>query len=54
MGAALGAGVGSGYYNSAREAMSKLEKLQTIDPNPAEQEATQEAYAAWKAGLAKV
>jgi len=52
-GAARGAGIGSGYYASAREAFSNLRKLETIEPDQKKREAYKEAYEKWKEQLAK-
>ena len=51
VGAARGAGIGSGYYKSPQEAFHNLTKLQTIIPDPKIQEATLEAYEKWKLNL---
>ena len=51
-GAALGGGVGLGYYNSTKEAVAKLKKIDTIAPN-AKREETQTAYGNWKENLLK-
>ncbi len=52
-GAALGAGFGAGIYQSPKEAMSKLTRLQIIEPNPIEVEAYREVYQKWKLSLEK-
>lgn len=54
VGAARGAGIGSGYYKSAGEAFSNLKKLETIEPNAKAATAYQEAYENWLKQLAKV
>ncbi|MGD9930495.1 MAG: xylulokinase [Mangrovibacterium sp.] len=54
VGAARGAGIGSGYYKSAGEAFSNLKKLETIEPNAKAATAYQEAYENWLNQLAKV
>lgn len=46
-GAARGAALGAGAYSSAQEAFSTLQKVATIQPNPQELEATQQAYHRW-------
>lgn len=51
-GAALGGGVGLGYYSSTHEAVATLKKLETIQPNSKKEE-TQEAYLLWKENLLK-
>ncbi|KJF45547.1 xylulokinase [Draconibacterium sediminis] len=53
VGAARGAGVGSGYYKSFNEAFSNLKKLDVIEPNTQNIAAYQEAYESWKAELEK-
>ena len=53
VGAARGAGVGSGYYKSFNEAFSNLKKLDVIEPNTQNIAAYQEAYENWKAELEK-
>ena len=53
VGAARGAGVGSGYYKSFNEAFSNLKKLDVIEPNTKNIAAYQEAYENWKAELEK-
>ncbi|WP_319481673.1 FGGY family carbohydrate kinase [uncultured Draconibacterium sp.] len=53
VGAARGAGVGSGYYKSFNEAFSNLKKLDIIEPNTQNVAAYQEAYESWKAELEK-
>ncbi len=50
-GAALGAGFGAGIYQSPKEAMSKLSRLQVIEPKATEVEAYQEVYQKWKQNL---
>jgi xylulokinase len=51
-GAALGGGVGLGYYNSTKEAVAKLKNIDTIAPN-SKREETQTAYGSWKENLLK-
>lgn len=53
VGAARGAGIGSGYYKSINEAFSNLKKLETIEPNQAKAGEYQAAYERWKAELEK-
>lgn len=50
-GAALGAGFGVGFYNSPKEAMSKLTKLKVIEPNPTQVAEYQVVYERWKGVL---
>ncbi|QIA07597.1 xylulokinase [Draconibacterium halophilum] len=54
VGAARGAGVGSGYYKSFNEAFSNLKKLDVIEPDTQKVAAYQEAYENWKSELEKV
>ncbi len=54
IGAARGAGIGSGFYKSAGEAFSNLQKLDTIEPNPPQAKAYLDAYENWKKQLEKV
>ena len=53
VGAARGAGIGSGYYKSPAEAFSNLTKLETIEPKVKDAEAYREAYENWKKQLEK-
>jgi len=53
VGAARGAGIGSGYYKSFNETFSNLKKLETIDPDNSKKTEYQEAYEKWKTGLEK-
>jgi xylulokinase len=53
IGAARGAGVGSGYYKSFNEAFSNLKKLQVIEPDIIKAPEYQEAYGNWKKELEK-
>lgn len=53
VGAARGAGIGSGYYASANEAFSSLQKLDTVHPDVAKKEQHEEAYQNWKTLLEK-
>ncbi len=46
-GAARGAALGTGYYQSFNEAFSGLEVLETIDPDLSKTEAYTEAYQTW-------
>ena len=48
VGAARGAGIGSGFYKSAGEAFSNLRKLETVEPDTGKEEAYREAYEKWK------
>jgi len=53
VGAARGAGVGSGYYKSFGEAFSNLKKLETIVPDNSKKAEYQDAYNNWKTELEK-
>ncbi|WP_159520956.1 xylulokinase [Sunxiuqinia indica] len=53
VGAARGAGIGSGYYSSSKEAFSNLTKLETIKPDAQRAAAYQAAYESWKKELGK-
>lgn len=50
-GAAKGAGLGAGIYQSREEAFASLTKLAAIEPQPAEKEAYEEAYRRWKSHI---
>ena len=54
VGAARGAGVGSGYYKSFNEAFSNLKKLETVVPDNSKIAEYQDAYKNWKNQLEKV
>ena len=53
-GAAKGAGIGAGIYKDHDEAFASLKKLAVIEPDEANRKAYLEAYADWKAELAKL
>lgn len=53
VGAARGAGVGSGYYKSFNEAFSNLKKLETIVPDNSKKAEYRDAYNNWKTELEK-
>lgn len=53
-GAALAGGVGAGLYKSFGEAFQTLQKLGTVDPNPARSDAYAEAYQKWTVQLNKM
>ena len=53
IGAARGAGLGSGYYKSPAESFSGMEIVQQVDPVPAESEKLRSVYAGWKEILEK-
>lgn len=52
-GAARGAGIGSGYYDSYSSAFEGLKKLDTITPDTREQEKLNQAYLRWQENLKK-
>ena len=51
VGAARGAGIGAAIYRDNNEAFASLERLQVIEPDQANRQAYQEAYARWKETL---
>lgn len=51
VGAALGAGLGSGYFNNPDEALSSQEIIRTIEPNINLSNIYQEQYQIWKTTL---
>ena len=53
VGAAKGAGIGVGIYNSPAKAFASLERLAVIHPDEAQADAYAEAYARWKSLLEK-
>src|SRR5574344_1289904 len=53
VGAAKGAGIGTGLYKDNNEAFATLKKLQTIEPDLNNKEAYEEAYLRWKSLLKK-
>ena len=53
VGAARGAGIGSGHYKSEKEAFANLSKLETIEPDMKKQAAYEAAYENWKKELSK-
>ena len=53
IGAARGAGIGSGYYASAAEAFASLQKLETVMPENSKKGEYEEAYQNWKNQLNK-
>ncbi len=54
VGAARGAGIGSGYYKSANEAFSNLKKLEVIEPDNSKVAEYRDAYKNWETELEKV
>jgi len=53
VGAARGAGIGSGYYKNANEAFSNLKKLEVIEPDNSKVAEYQDAYSKWETVLEK-
>ena len=53
IGAALGAGIGSGYYTSSKEAFAGLKKQDTVSPDLSKKAEYEAAYQNWKAALEK-
>lgn len=53
IGAARGAGIGSGYYSSAKEAFASLKKLDTVTPDTSKKDQYEAAYQNWKVALEK-
>ena len=53
VGAARGAGIGSGYYASAKEAFAGLQKLETVTPDSSKKAQYEGAYQNWKNQLNK-
>jgi len=53
LGAAIGAGIGTGYFQSRAEAFENLEKITTLHPEPEKQQAYSRAYEKWEATLKK-
>ncbi len=54
VGAALGGGIGAGFFASAPEAFANLQKLDTIEPDHSNREQYMQAYSKWKSELEKV
>ncbi len=53
VGAARGAGIGSGYYSSPGEAFASLQKLDTVNPDTSKKSQYEDAYQNWKNQLNK-
>ena len=53
VGAARGAGIGSGYYTSAKEAFAGLKKLEIVTPDTSKKSQYEDAYQIWKNQLNK-
>ena len=53
VGAAKGAGMGAGIYKDNTEAFATLDKLEVIEPDEANRNAYQAAYASWKETLSE-
>jgi xylulokinase len=47
VGAARGAGIGCGYYKSAKEAFAGLKTVGTVEPDKSKEEAYESAYRTW-------
>ncbi len=54
IGAARGAGIGSGFYKSAGEAFANLKKLEAVEPDLRKTDAYQATYEIWKEQLERV
>ncbi|NQU84331.1 MAG: carbohydrate kinase, partial [Mariniphaga sp.] len=54
IGAARGAGIGSGFYGSVSEAFSNLKKLETIEPNLSDKTEYEDAYFVWLSELNRI
>ncbi len=54
VGAARGAGIGAGYYQSFEEAFSNLKKLEVVEPDGSKSAQYEEAFGNWKNQLEKV
>jgi xylulokinase len=53
VGAARGAGIGSGYYASPKEAFANLTKLETVEPDSEKKSEYQDTYEKWTDHLNK-
>ena len=53
-GAAKGAGLGAGFYKSAREAFAGLKKLETVEPDQSKAKEYLEAYKKWSNTLKNI
>ncbi len=51
LGAARGAALGAGFYESRQEAFASLEKLESVEPKMEDKEALESAYQRWKSVL---
>ena len=51
LGAARGAALGAGIYKTRDEAFASLTRLEVIEPTPADRQALEQGYAAWKKAL---
>jgi xylulokinase len=51
VGAARGAGIGSGFYKSSKEAFVNLKKIEVIEPDNSNVTEYKEAYNRWKTKL---
>jgi xylulokinase len=52
-GAALGAGIGSKFFNKPKDAFINMERIDLIEPETSKSEVYEEIYADWKAYLDK-
>jgi xylulokinase len=50
-GAALGSGLGFGYYHSAKEAVSRINRIKTCEPSLELRSKTLDAYSIWKESI---
>jgi len=53
VGAARGAGLGTGYYKNARQAFDRMEKLAVLEPAKEKQSLYEGFYESWRAALKK-
>src|SRR5699024_12417538 len=51
LGAAIGAGIGTGHFQSRAEAVKNIDKITTLYPEPEKEQAYSEAYEKWKSVL---
>src|SRR5699024_6438841 len=51
LGAAIGAGIGTGHFQSRAEAVKNIDKITTLYPEPKKEQAYSEAYEKWKSVL---
>ncbi len=53
-GAALGAGMGAGFYKTAAEAFSGLKKIAVVEPDRSKASQYAEAYERWSGVMGKI